>query len=220
MPVLFSILWWADLRRWEVIGQTWAPGTGNSAYPAESATTKFCRLQPAAEEKLSMLKRRVEDPHHFYVDSDPGFPRMRIRIQIFTSMRIRIRILLLILRPLHSERPRPFMAPLWEGCPSKLVSIRNNRNWNRNLFRHYLKQNVCFGCFASIPKQRVSMFWLNRNKQKTNRNSLIGSIFCDFYRKFLVFSVFFGFFLGFFGFFLGLFGLFRNSLFRCFGCFA
>ncbi len=39
------------------------------------------------------------------------------------------------------------------------------------------KLNVCFGCFASIPKQRVSMFWLNRNKQKTNRNSLIGSIF-------------------------------------------
>jgi hypothetical protein len=66
------------------------------------------------------------------------------------------------------------------GCPSKLVSIRNNRNWNRNLFRHYPKQNVCFGCFASIPKQRVSMFRLNRNKQKTNRNSLIGSIFCNF----------------------------------------
>jgi hypothetical protein len=24
--------------------------------------------------------------------------------------------------------------------------------------------SVCFGCFASIPKQRVSMFRLNRNK--------------------------------------------------------
>jgi hypothetical protein len=39
----------------------------------------------------------------------------------------------------------------------------------------------------------------------------------------MVFSVFFGFFLVFFGFFcffLGFFGLFRNSLFRCFGCFA
>ena len=44
------------------------------------------------------------------------------------------------------------------GCPSKLVSIRNNRNWNRNQFRHYPKQNVCFGCFASIAKQRVSVF--------------------------------------------------------------
>ena len=113
------------------------------------------------------------------------------------------------------------------GCPSKLVSIRNNRNWNRNLFRHYPKQNVCFGCFASIPKQRVSMFRLNRNKQKTNRNSLIGSIVCNFLQKiygffgfFRFFLVFFGFFLGFFGFFLGFFGLFRNSLFRCFGCFA
>ncbi len=56
------------------------------------------------------------------------------------------------------------------GCPSKLFSIRNNRNWNRNQFRHYPKQKVCFGCFASIPKQRVSMFRLNRNKQNINRN--------------------------------------------------
>ncbi len=84
------------------------------------------------------------------------------------------------------------------GCPSKLVSIRNNRNWNRNLFRHYPKHNVCFGCFASIPKQRLSMFRLNRNKQKTNRNKLIGSIFCNFYRKFMVFSVFFSVFSVFF----------------------
>jgi hypothetical protein len=76
------------------------------------------------------------------------------------------------------------------GCPSKLVLIRNNRNWNRNLFWHYPEHNVCFGCFGSIPKQRVSMFRLNQNKQKTNRNSLIGSIFCNFYRKFMVFSVF------------------------------
>ncbi len=102
------------------------------------------------------------------------------------------------------------------GCPSNLVSIRNNRNWNRNLFRHYPKQNVCFSCFASIPKQRVSMFRLNQNKQKTNRNSLIGIIFCNFLLKIYVFFEFFGFF----GFFLGFFGLFRNSLFRCFGCFA
>ncbi len=82
----------------------------------------------------------------------------------------------------------------WLGCPSKLVSIRNNRNWNRNLFRHYPKQNVCFGCFASIPKQTVSMFRLNRNKQKTNRNSLIGSIFCNFLQKIYGFFGFFGFF--------------------------
>ncbi len=83
------------------------------------------------------------------------------------------------------------------GCPSKLVSIRNNRNWNRNLFRHYPKQNICFGFFSSIPKQRVSMFRLNRNKQKTNRNSLKGSIFCNFLKKiygFSVFSVFFSVF--------------------------
>ncbi len=87
------------------------------------------------------------------------------------------------------------------GCPSKLVSIRNNRNWNRNLFRHYPKHNVCFGCFASIPEQRVSMFRLNRNKQKTNRNSLIGSMFSNFLQKMYGFFGFFGFFLVFFGFF-------------------
>jgi hypothetical protein len=95
------------------------------------------------------------------------------------------------------------------GCPSKLVSIRNNRNWNRNVFRHYPKHNVCFGCFASIPKQRVSMFRLNRNKQKTNRNSLTGSIFCHFLQKIYGFFGFFRFFSRFFRFF----GLFRNSLF-------
>jgi hypothetical protein len=32
-----------------------------------------------------------------------------------------------------------------------------------------------------IPGDTVSMFRLNRNKQKTNRNSLIGSIFCYFF---------------------------------------
>jgi hypothetical protein len=41
---------------------------------------------------------------------------------------------------------------------------------------------VCFGCFASIPKQRVSAFWLNQNKQKTHPNSLKESIF-GYFRK-------------------------------------
>ncbi len=103
-------------------------------------------------------------------------------------------------------------VPWRVGCPSKLVSIRNNRNWNRNLFRHYPKHNVCFGCFASIPKQRVSMFRLNRNKQKTNPNNLIGSIFCNFLQKiygFFVFFVFFGFF-GFFRFFSRFFRFFSR----------
>ncbi len=83
----------------------------------------------------------------------------------------------------QGEKERNSLLTFGLGCPSKLVSIRNNRNWNRNQFRHYPKQNVCFSCFASIPKQRVSMFRLNRNKQKTNRNSLIGSIFCYFLQK-------------------------------------
>jgi hypothetical protein len=77
------------------------------------------------------------------------------------------------------------------------------------LFRFF---SVCFGlfrfvsvcyetvCFGSIPKQRISMFRLNRNKQKTNQNSLIESIFWYFSEN------------------LGLFGLFRNSS-VCFICF-
>ena len=38
-------------------------------------------------------------------------------------------------------------------------------------------ETVCFSCFASIPKQRVSMIRLNRNKQKTHPDSLKESIF-------------------------------------------
>ncbi len=90
-----------------------------------------------------------------------------------------------------------FLCLLLLGCPSKLVSIRNNRNWNRNQFRLYPKQNVCFGCFTSLPKQRVSMFRLNQNKQKTNQNSLIGSIFCYFLQKIQGFSGFFSVFFRF-----------------------
>ncbi len=62
-------------------------------------------------------------------------------------------------------------AALPVGCPPKLVSYRNNRNWNQNYFRHYPKQDVCFGCFALISKQGVLVFRNNRNRQKTNRNS-------------------------------------------------
>ncbi len=65
------------------------------------------------------------------------------------------------------------------------------------------------------------MFRLNRNKQKTKRNSLIGSIFCYFLQTILGFSGFFPyiqffcFFFVFFVFFV-FFSLFRNSLFRLF----
>ncbi len=63
------------------------------------------------------------------------------------------------------------------------------------LFRHYLKQNVCFGCFASILKQRVSVFRLNRNKQKSNQKTIwYRAYFGIFLRKFWVVSVCFGWF--------------------------
>ncbi len=71
---------------------------------------------------------------------------------------------------------------------------------NLGLFRFVLVcfKIVYFGCFASIPKQRVSMFPLNRNKQKTN--SLIESMFWYFSEH------------------LGLFR-FVSKQFSCFGCF-
>ncbi len=40
---------------------------------------------------------------------------------------------------------RSSLSPYIAGCPSKLVSIRNTLNWNRNQFQHYTKKNVCFG---------------------------------------------------------------------------
>ncbi len=48
-------------------------------------------------------------------------------------------------------------------------------------------ETVCFGCFASIPKQRVLIFRLNRNKQKTHPNSLKESTFGYFSENFGLF---------------------------------
>ncbi len=47
---------------------------------------------------------------------------------------------------------------------------------------------VLSGCFTSKPKQRVSVFRLNRNKQKTNPSSFIESIFWDFSENFGLFQ--------------------------------
>ncbi len=80
------------------------------------------------------------------------------------------------------------------------------------LVRRYPKQNVCFGCFASIPKQRVSMFQLNQNKQKSNRNNLKASIFCYFLQKILAFLFFLVFW------FFQFFSVCFETV--CFGCFA
>jgi hypothetical protein len=75
----------------------------------------------------------------------------------------------------------------------------------------FLADRVSPLSLASIPKQRVSMFRLNRNKQKTNRNSLIGSIFCNFYRKFMVFR-----FFRFFSVFSSVFSVFFSVFSVCF----
>jgi hypothetical protein len=68
-------------------------------------------------------------------------------------------------------------------------------------------ETICFDCFASLSKQRVSMFRLNRNKLKTHPNSLKESIFGYFSAN-----------LGLFRFVSVCFGLLRNSS-VCFGCF-
>ncbi len=87
----------------------------------------------------------------------------------------------------------PSRPPL--GCPSKLVSIRNNRNWNRNslfqLFRFYTETE---SFDVSIePKQ-------TEDPPKQFEGEYIWVIF----RKFRVVSI--------------CFGLLRNSS-VCFGCF-
>ncbi len=48
-------------------------------------------------------------------------------------------------------------------------------------------ETVCFGCFGSVPKQKDLMFRLNRNKQKTNWNNLIETIFSYFLENFGLF---------------------------------
>ncbi len=109
-------------------------------------------------------------------------------------------------------RPRPQSRPRW-------VSIFHSKEWGEACLlqvrvsfetsfdskqpKLYPKQNICFGSFASIPKQRVSLFRLNRNKQKTNRNSLMESIFCFFSEN-----------LGLFRFVLKQFCLFRLFWYR------
>ena len=58
------------------------------------------------------------------------------------------------------------------GCPAKPVSIRNNRKWNRNKFRHYPKHSV-----VSLLYRNSEVFRLNRNKKKINRNTESSSTF-------------------------------------------
>ncbi len=97
------------------------------------------------------------------------------------------------------------------------ISIRNNRNWNRNQFRHYPKQNVCFGCFASIPKQRVSIepkHTEDQPKQFDREHILLFFTENLGFFRFFLFFLFFCFFLVFFRCFLVCFKT------VCFGCFA
>ncbi len=49
-------------------------------------------------------------------------------------------------------------------------------------------KTVCFGCFASVQKQRVSMFRLNRNIQKITQ-TVWKRVYLGIFRKFWVASV-------------------------------
>ncbi len=89
----------------------------------------------------------------------------------------------------------------------KLVSALSETKRLFRLFRFYTETE---SFDVSIePKQ-------TKDKPKQFDREHILQFFTEnlwFFRSFLGF-------LGFFGLFLGFFGLFRNSLFRCFGCFA
>ncbi len=54
----------------------------------------------------------------------------------------------------------------WVGCPPKLVSFLYYQ-------RHYPKQDFCFGCFASLSKQRLSVFRYNRNINRWAKNNSV-----------------------------------------------
>ncbi len=57
------------------------------------------------------------------------------------------------------------------GRPPKLVLYRNNRNWNRNDFRHYPKQDVCFGCFALILNREFWCFETTETNKQPNKTA-------------------------------------------------
>ncbi len=86
--------------------------------------------------------------------------------------------------------------------------FRYNRNWNRNYFRQYPKQDVCFGCFVLISKQLVLEFQYNRNTRRPSKTKEKWPCLCpcprpcSWHKSVLSFS----------------FGLFGNVIF-CFGSF-
>jgi hypothetical protein len=86
----------------------------------------------------------------------------------------------------------------------KLVSALSETQGLFRLFRFYTE---------------TESFDVSIEPKQTKDKPKQGAYFAIFYRKFMFFSDF-SVFSVFFGFFLGFFGLFRNSLFRCFGCFA
>ncbi len=71
-----------------------------------------------------------------------------------------------------------------------VINAQSSRYFKLPL-RHYPKQNVCFACFASIPKQRVLMFLLNR-KNRRPTETVWKRAYLDIFRKFRVVSVCFG----------------------------
>jgi hypothetical protein len=105
-----------------------------------------------------------------------------------------------------------FVSVFFSSISKQRVSVfrlnQNKQKTNRNssiesiYWYFFIKFRVVSGCFGlfrfvskhfvsvvlnSIPKQWVSMFRLNQNKQKTNRNSLIESIFWYFSENFGLF---------------------------------
>ncbi len=93
-------------------------------------------------------------------------------------------------------------------CPSKLGSIRNNRNWKRNQFRRYRSETKrLFRLFRFYTGTEISDVSIEPKQTKDQPKQF------DMEHIFVFFSGNLRFFL----FFSVYFGLFRNS---CFGCFA
>ncbi len=81
------------------------------------------------------------------------------------------------------------------GCPSKLVSIRNNRNWNRNLFGHHPKRLFrLFRFYTETESFDVSIEPKQTKDQRKQfdrkHNLLFFTENLGFFRFFRFFSVF------------------------------
>ncbi len=88
------------------------------------------------------------------------------------------------------------------GCPLNLVSIRNNRNWNRTLVSSLSETKLLFRMFHFYTETASFGVSIEQKQTEDQPKEFDREHFFGFLRKFRVVSVYFG--------------LFRNSCFSCF----